>query len=286
MKNFVLAVFAVVSLTVGVWLIISPSLERDNHLEQQNELMGLLDGIITDRTGEVYDTETTMPAYISMSTESEADITMPPTIGIEANITTPPAIRIEADITMPSTYDIAVSTYNPIYYEDYEPISYYYVPETLNILIHEPELLPTPEPLDLSAFPQGIVPLGIMTIEAIDLRLPVMEGVNEPELRIAPGRVPETAVTGEIGNAVIAGHRNVTFGSMFNRLGDVETGDIIQFQGLDGGIMEFEVFEISVILPADQIAFVQPQNKAIITLYTCTPIREATHRLIIRAVKI
>jgi len=47
-------------------------------------------------------------------------------------------------------------------------------------------------PLDPAHFPNGIVPLGILTIEGIDLRLPIMEGVDEPELRIAPGHVTQT----------------------------------------------------------------------------------------------
>jgi sortase A len=70
---------------------------------------------------------------------------------------------------------------------------------------------------------------------------------------------------------------------MFNRLGEVEIGDIIGFQAMSGQEMSFEIFEVSVIVPDDQIAFVQPQSESIITLYTCTPIREATHRLIVRA---
>jgi len=151
----------------------------------------------------------------------------------------------------------------------------------------EPEMPPVPLiPLDPTNFPNGIVPLGILTIEGIDLRLPIMEGVDEPELRIAPGHVTQTPMIGEIGNAVIAGHRNFTFGSMFNRLGEVESGDIIQFQAMNGAFTAFEVFEVIVTVPGDQIAFIQPQDEAIITLYTCTPIREATHRLLIRARKI
>ena len=265
LKTLVLTAFAVVALVAGAWLIVSPSLERQSHLEQQNELLDLLDNIMG--IGGADDLETAPPvlAYIAVNTDIEA---------------------ITTELSPPELPEV---THDPICYEvfgaaicDYEPETPY-MPHTP---AYEIEPFPTPTPLDLSAFPQGIVPLGIMSIEAINLRLPIMESVKEPELRIAPGRVTETAAIGEIGNAVIAGHRNFTFGSMFNRLGEVELGDIIQFQGLDGRVMDFEVFEILVIIPADQIAFVQPQDKAIITLYTCTPIREATHRLLIRAVKI
>ena len=78
---------------------------------------------------------------------------------------------------------------------------------------------PTYEPIPDTAFPNAITGIGILTIETINLRLPIAEGVDEATLRIAPGRVPQTAQIGDTGNAVIAGHRNYAFGSMFNRLG-------------------------------------------------------------------
>jgi sortase A len=152
-----------------------------------------------------------------------------------------------------------------------------------------PETPPTPDPLiplDDSVFPSGVVGIGIMTIDKIGLRLPIIEGVDEAELRIAPGRVPQTAVIGDVGNAVIAGHRNYTYGDMFNRLDELTLGDIIGYQARNGEIMRFEVFEIVVIEPNDQIAFIQPTEQSIITLYTCTPVRTATHRLLVRAIKI
>jgi len=182
-----------------------------------------------------------------------------------------------------ASFDIEVLEPSILPELDYDP-KFEPIPEDAE----EYELPPTVEhePLDPAVFPSGIVGIGILSIESIDLRLPIMEGVDEPELRIAPGRVTQTAAIGEVGNAVIAGHRNFTFGSMFNRLGEVEIGDLIDFQSMSGEVMTFEVFELLVITPDNQIAFIQPQDEAIITLYTCTPIREATHRLLIRARKI
>ena len=234
-KRIALSVTAIISFVLGAWLLLSPSLERQSDLAEQNELLDNL-----------------MAAVPLLDT---------------AAVSIPQAIEPE---TLPKLE---------------------YISDKLPQLIYEPKTVyeyesAIPEPLDLSAFPQGIIPIGILTIESIDLILPVMEGVDEPELRIAPGRVSETAQIGEIGNTVIAGHRNFTFGSMFNRLGEIEIGDIIQFQALNGDIMTFEVFEILVIVPTNQIAFIQPQDESIITLFTCTPIREATHRLLVRARKI
>jgi sortase A len=100
------------------------------------------------------------------------------------------------------------------------------------------------------------------------------------------GHVPQTAAVGDTGNAVIAGHRSYTHGEHFNRLGEAEIGDIIQYAGISGERMVFVVDEILEIIPGDQAAFDQPEDKSQITLYTCTPIRTATHRLLVRATRI
>lgn len=207
-----------------------------------------------------------------------------------------PSVNRQADLETQADLLESIMDAMPAYVAVYTPIEHGtdvgadtggYETTQSDIETYEPyEVMPPLEPLDETDFPGGITPIGILTIESIDLRLPVKEGTTEPELRIAPGRVIRTAQVGEIGNAVIAGHRNFTFGSMFNRFGEIENGDIIGFQAMNGQEMAFEVFEVAVITPENQIAFIQPQDESIITLYTCTPIREATHRLIIRARKI
>lgn len=143
----------------------------------------------------------------------------------------------------------------------------------------------TPESAVISQFTE-INGIGILTIDKIDLKLPVTDGVSEAQLKIALGHVPETAAIGEAGNAVIAGHRSYTYGQDFNRLGEIVIGDIIEYQLKSGDTMRFEVFEIVEIEPDDQSAFEQPEDESIITLYTCTPIRTATHRLLVKAIKI
>ena len=128
-------------------------------------------------------------------------------------------------------------------------------------------------------------PLGVLRIDKIGLELPIIEGTTIESLLVAPGRVVQTAQIGQRGNAVIAGHRNYTFGTMFNRLDELEIGDIIKFICTENEEMTFAVFEKAVIDPEDQIAFIQPKENSIITLYTCTPVNIATHRLIVRAIR-
>lgn len=147
---------------------------------------------------------------------------------------------------------------------------------------------PDAEPPIVDAEPDNgvITGLGVLTIDSIDLKLPVAEGVDAAQLKIAVGHVPQTAAIGDTGNAVIAGHRSYEHGQFFNRLGEVQTGDLIQYQPKDGEAMIFVVDEILEIVPGDQSAFEQPDDKAQITLYTCTPIRTASHRLLVRATRI
>jgi len=128
-----------------------------------------------------------------------------------------------------------------------------------------------------------ITGIGILSIDKIDLRLPVVDGVSKRQLKVAVGRVPQTAEIGAIGNAVIAGHRSYAYGQYFNRLGELENGDIIEYQPREGETMRFEVYNIRIIRPGDQSAFQQPGDFSEITLYTCTPIRVASHRLLIQA---
>ena len=235
LKVILLAVTAICAFVAGVWILVSPAMERQADLELQADLLDSIMAVIDEADGADYER-----AFIPLIENVDFVAIEPP--------------------HEPTT--------------EHEPPTEPYTPA------------PPLEPLNHADFPNGIIPIGVLTIDSIDLRLPIMEGVDEPELRIAPGRVPQTAEVGEIGNAVIAGHRNFTFGSMFNRLGEVEIGNVMEFQAMNGVVMTFEVFEILEITPDNQIAFIQPQYESIITLYTCTPIREATYRLLIRARKI
>lgn len=209
-----LAALILISAISGIWLIVSPSFERQQSLERQEVMIDSIEN------------------------------------GIDAAVPEP---------------------------EPESPV----VPVPL-----DPETIVTPEPLSPKEPAHIGTELGILTIERLDMKLPVTEGVTEELLKTAVGHVPETAAIGDTGNAVIAGHRSYTYGLFFNRLGEVKTGDIIDYISADGENCSFEVFEIIEIEPGDQIAFVQTADSSVITLYTCTPIYEATHRLLVRAEKI
>jgi sortase A len=69
---------------------------------------------------------------------------------------------------------------------------------------------------------------GILEIEKINLKLPVLLGATRENLKISLASVDYTGKPGQIGNYVIAGHRSRTYGRNFNRLDELEAGDIIE----------------------------------------------------------
>lgn len=123
--------------------------------------------------------------------------------------------------------------------------------------------------------------LGILTIPKINLKVAIGEGVDQSILKYAVGHFKGTAMPGEKGNFAVAGHRSYTYSEYFNRLGEIKNGDTIYVQAKNG-TYTYKVYNISVVTP-DHVEVLNPTPDATMTLVTCTPIRVATHRLIINA---
>lgn len=122
--------------------------------------------------------------------------------------------------------------------------------------------------------------LGKIKIPSIEADLLLLEGTGEKALALGAGHLENTAFPGETGNCAIAGHRNYTFGQMFNRLNEVKLKDhIIVELGKESFI--YEVTDIKLVKPQDMSVLLQPQDKKLVTLITCHPVYRATHRLII-----
>lgn len=125
--------------------------------------------------------------------------------------------------------------------------------------------------------------IGIVTIDKIKVNLPIAEGVTLDVLKFAIGHMPGTAELGEIGNTVLAGHRSHTFGSFFNRLDEVEIGDVIVLQKSDGTFVTYEVDHKVFVKPDDLSVLKGNATEKALTLITCHPEINPTSRLIIHA---
>ena len=123
--------------------------------------------------------------------------------------------------------------------------------------------------------------VGILRLESIDLELAIFEGASNENLDRGLGSITSFDELGT-SNVSIAGHRSVTDGKLFNRLGEIEVGDIIDVVSRDGQY-DFVVEEVFVVHQSD-VSVLEDTGEAVVTLVTCTPIgaKDPEDRLIIR----
>lgn len=124
--------------------------------------------------------------------------------------------------------------------------------------------------------------LGIISIASIDLKLPILEGATKKNMRHAAAHMSETTPLGQVGNAAIAAHRAHKAGRLFNRLGEVKIGDEIIVQN-DQQRYIYKVYNIVIVEPTDLSVLDKNDKDAVLTLITCDPMINPTHRLIVQA---
>ena len=122
--------------------------------------------------------------------------------------------------------------------------------------------------------------IGVISIPKIQLNVALSEGIDANILKYAVGHFTGTPMPGEDGNFCVAGHRSYTYNQYFNRLDELGIGDKIVVTTMDGEF-QYKVYESRVVEP-EEISVLDNTEDAEITLVTCTPIRVATHRLIIK----
>ena len=123
---------------------------------------------------------------------------------------------------------------------------------------------------------------GILSIDKINLEMPILDGANKGNLRVAVSSINGTGKPGEVGNYSIAGHRNRSFGSHFNRLNEVEEGDSIKVR-TDKDSYNYVVSEKKLVKPEQVEVLRGNDTDKEITLVTCHPmVNNPPYRLIIK----
>jgi sortase A len=139
--------------------------------------------------------------------------------------------------------------------------------------------LPQPEPLPTDPrAPEPLAPLGTIEIPAIDLVHVVYEGITLTTIDRGPGHWPGTAMPGQIGNAVFAGHRT-THTHPFFRLNELDPGDEVVFTDVDGHRFEYEHVSTEVVTP-DTLSIATQTQEATATLFACHPPGSAASRIV------
>ena len=128
--------------------------------------------------------------------------------------------------------------------------------------------------------PMDITKLGVIKIPRLQLSENIVMGTGD-ELLYGVGHINSTAMPGEEGNCVLAGHRNYVVMRPFRYLDKMQVSDQV-FITDNANTYTYEVFEIFVITPDDAWAIKpQEQESHMLTLLTCTPVMTYTDRLIV-----
>ena len=151
--------------------------------------------------------------------------------------------------------------------------------------IADPPALP-PSPDAAIEVPRQAAPIrtgtaiAALSIPRVHLSAVVLQGSDPQTLRRGPGHLEHTALPGNAGNMVIAGHRD----SFFRPLRHVQRGDDV-FVETPGRRFHYQVTSLRVVNPHD-LSVLEPTDDATLTLITCYPfwvLGNAPDRFVVRA---
>jgi len=128
--------------------------------------------------------------------------------------------------------------------------------------------------------PEELFPMKI-SIPKIELEYIVQEGTDRETLKKAAGHEPVTPLPGEEGRCTISGHRT-TYGAPFNRVDELEEGDLIYLESLDDRLYAYAVQGIEIVKPTD-VWILEGTEKKELLLTACHPKYSAAERLVVIA---
>jgi sortase A len=142
----------------------------------------------------------------------------------------------------------------------------------------------TTRPVDVPDDPyarEPLVELGLIEIPKIGLRHRLFQGITLGTIDRGPAHWPGSAYPGQIGNAVIAGHR-VTHSKPFRHIDRLVPGDEVSFV-VNGTRTVYRVTGHEVVTPKDTW-IANPTPGATATLFACHPPGSAKLRYVVRLV--
>lgn len=104
--------------------------------------------------------------------------------------------------------------------------------------------------------------IGILSIPALALELPVMDGWSYAQLKIAPCRYAGSAYLDDL---VLAAHN---YQSHFGMLKNLSLGDTVTFTDMDGNVFRYEVAALEIL--ASTAIEEMTTKEYDLTLFTCT----------------
>lgn len=160
------------------------------------------------------------------------------------------------------------------------------------VRIHDISVLPSATPTvaqptgpidvpDNSYAPEAVVKIGRIQVPRLGLDADMYNGVTLNNIDFGPSHWPGTAMPGQTGNVVIAGHR-VTHTHPFREIQTMVPGDQVVFL-VEGVRSVYEMVSNEVVTPAGtHIANQGPAATA--TLFACHPPHSAKYRFVVHLV--
>ena len=132
------------------------------------------------------------------------------------------------------------------------------------------------------AVPRAGTVTARLQIPAIGLDQYVVEGTSTGDLEQGPGHATGTAVPGQAGNVVLAGHRS-TFGAPFGRLGELRPGESVIVTTTLGQRLTYLVSAGPTFVTPGDTAILDNFGDDRLTLSTSDPRYSAARRLVVVA---
>ena len=194
------------------------------------------------------------PVFVFASTAPPASTTtLPPTTSAAPSSSSAPAATIATTIAATVATTVATTTTNTI------------------VL---PRPLAPPDP----AADEPLVEIGRIEIPRISLDRPMYEGITLGTLDAGPGHWPGSAMPGQIGNVVVAGHR-VSHSRPFRDIDQLQPGDEVVLTTADGRFV-YVVSESEVVEPT-AIEVIEQTPASTATLFACHPPGSTKYRYVV-----
>lgn len=120
--------------------------------------------------------------------------------------------------------------------------------------------------------------LGRIAISKIGIDAPLYEGIRLTTLDRGPGHWPGSAMPGQIGNVVVAGHRT-SHNADFRHTDELVPGDLVTFTTADG-VFDYAVTGTEIVNP-DALWIIDPSDTATATLFACHPPGSTRQRIVV-----
>lgn len=141
--------------------------------------------------------------------------------------------------------------------------------------------LPTPVRAPPDGATEPLQAIGEIAIARLGIDETLYEGITLGTLDHGPGHWPGSAMPGDVGNVVIAGHR-VSHSRPFRYLDRLQNGDEVVFT-VDGRRSVYVVTGHEIVTP-DRVDIAEPTSTPTATLFACHPPGSTRYRYVVHLV--